>query len=476
METHGAASLRWRGLVAAAAAWLLASCGADQMAGIQGTGAPVASSVTVVGPIGSFGSIIIDGVEYATSGAQVTLDDQPGTEAQLRVGQIVAIRGTINDAGTAGTATQVAFTGDLRGPAKQIDLENGTFVVLGQTVRVTDATLFDDNLQPADLTALQADAMVEVSGFANAAGEIAASRVDLTSVTTLQVRGTVQALDTTAHTFRINTLTVDYSGIAPSGTLANGATVLVQGNSFSQSNALVATRVQVFAGLGAAANDRGQIEGVITAFTSNADFVVNGQRVTTDGSTQFVLQGVTLGVNVPVKVRGTFNASGVLAASKVEAKQNSLSLVRGLVDSVSASGNTLTILGVTVTTNASTAFDDKSSLHIRQFRLSDVRTGDYVEVRGTPAASGGGLVAALLERDNPEQRSYLQGVVTSVANPNFTVLGTGIATDSQTHFVGMGNQSKAAAEFFAQALNQPVRVRGTLNGTVFTADQAQLRH
>jgi len=67
-------------------------------------------------------------------------------------------------------------------------------------------------------------------------------------------------------------------------------------------------------------------------------------------------------------------------------------------------------------------------------------------------------------------------VVTSVANPNFTVLGVSVATDSQTQFIGMGNQAKAAPEFFGQALNQPVRVRGTLNGTVFSADQAQLRH
>jgi hypothetical protein len=475
MEKYGATSLRWRVLTAAAMC-LFVGCGADQVAGIQGTGAPVASGVTAVGKIDAFGSIIMDGVEYATSGAQVTLDDQPGTESQLRVGQIVAIRGTLNDAGTSGTAMQVAFTGDVRGPARQIDLDNGTFVVLGQTVRVTDATLFDDSLQPADLTSVQPDALVEVSGFANAAGEIVASRVDLTSGTTLQVRGTVQALDTTAHTFRINALTIDYSGIAPNGALANDAVVLVQGSPLSQSSALVATRVQVFAGLGAAANDRGQIEGVITSFTSNADFVVNGQRVSTDGGTQLVLHGVTLAANVAVKVRGTFNASGVLAASKVEAKQNSLSLVRGPVDSVSASGNTLTILGITITTDTSTSFDDKSSLHIRQFRLSDVRPGDYVEVRGTPAASGDGLAAVLIERDNPEQRSYLQGVVTSVANPNFTVLGVSVATDSQTNFTGMGNQAKAAPEFFAQALNQPVRVRGTLNGTVFSADQAQLRH
>ena len=43
---------------------LLASCGADQVAGIEGSGAPVASDVTTTGRINGFGSIFIDGVEY----------------------------------------------------------------------------------------------------------------------------------------------------------------------------------------------------------------------------------------------------------------------------------------------------------------------------------------------------------------------------------------------------------------------------
>ena len=79
------------------------------MAGIQGTGAPVASGVTSVGPISGFGSIIQDGVEYQTGGAQIQIDDQPATEGQLQIGQIVTIRGTVNPDGTTGVATSVSF-------------------------------------------------------------------------------------------------------------------------------------------------------------------------------------------------------------------------------------------------------------------------------------------------------------------------------------------------------------------------------
>jgi hypothetical protein len=466
-----------RVILSVAAACLLVACGGAQIAGIQGSGSPVAAGATSVGPISGFGSIILDGVEYATAGAQIRIDDQPGTESQLRVGQIVTIKGSVNADGTTGTATDVSFTGDLRGSVTQVDLDGGTFTILGQTVRVTDATLFDESIQPAELSGLQVGAVVQVSGFANAEGALIASRVDpATAAAGLQVRGTVQGLDAMARTFRINTLTVDYNGVMPTGTLTNAATVSVAGTTLARTGALIATRVQVSAGSGAAANDRGQLEGIVTSFVSKSDFVVNGQRVLTDNTTEFVLHGATLGLDVPVKVRGTFNASGVLVASEVEVKPQSLSVVRGLVDAVSATGNTLTVLGVSVTTSSLTSFEDESSQQLRSFGLADVRSGDYVEVRGTPNPSGGGLVAILVERDTPENRSYLQGVAVSVAIPNFTVLGITVVTDAQTHFTGPGGQGKAAGEFFREAQDQVVKVRGTLMGSVFIADQAQIRH
>src|SRR5688500_8262076 len=58
----------------ASASLLLVACGADQVAGIQGSGAPVASGVTSVGPVTGFGSVFVDGVEYATSAAQIRIE------------------------------------------------------------------------------------------------------------------------------------------------------------------------------------------------------------------------------------------------------------------------------------------------------------------------------------------------------------------------------------------------------------------
>jgi hypothetical protein len=295
------------------------------------------------------------------------------------------------------------------------------------------------------------------------------------AATGLQVKGTVQALDSVAHTFRINTLTIDFSAATPSGTLANGNDVVVRGSAFAPSGALLATRVQLVGAPAVAANDRGQISGVVTSFTSAADFVVGEQRVLTDASTQVNLHGATLGVNVRVEVQGTFNAGGALVARIVEVKPQTLSLVRGLVDSVSSANSSVTVLGVSVALTSTTSLEDRSSQHVRFFSLADVRTGDYVEVRGTPNADGSGLIATLIERDKPETRSYVQGLVRAVSEPNFTILTVTVATDGQTHFNTAGGPTQAAAQFFGQALNKNVSVRGTVVGSVLLADRVQIR-
>jgi len=203
-------------------------------------------------------------------------------------GQIVTIKGTVDADGSTGTATQVTFDADLRGAVSGIDTSGQDFTVLGQTARITDDTLFDESIQPASLGGLHVGTVVQVSGTMNSVGEIVASRVDVADASaTLQVRA-VASLDTSAHTFRINSLIVDYGTVAPADGLANMRTVLVRGTLSSQ-GALLATRIQVVGSLGAAANETGRIEGLITAFVSNNDFTIDGQRVTTDATTQLDL-------------------------------------------------------------------------------------------------------------------------------------------------------------------------------------------
>src|SRR6185437_3665660 len=102
---------------------LLSACdGSTDVAGIQGSGSPApAATTTTVGPISGFGSIFVDGVEYSTTGAQISIDGQAGSETQLNAGQIVTIAAQVSSDGQTGAASQVTFNGDVQGPIASID-------------------------------------------------------------------------------------------------------------------------------------------------------------------------------------------------------------------------------------------------------------------------------------------------------------------------------------------------------------------
>ena len=49
---------------------------------------------TTSGPITSFGSIYVNGVEYETSGVDIYIEDEPASESDLRVGMMVKVEGS----------------------------------------------------------------------------------------------------------------------------------------------------------------------------------------------------------------------------------------------------------------------------------------------------------------------------------------------------------------------------------------------
>jgi hypothetical protein len=83
---------------------------------------------------------------------------------------------------------------------------------------------------------------------------------------------------------------------------------------------LLASFVQVLPALNGQPNTVGRIEGLITSFPSSSYFEVDGQPVAVDARTKLHLHA-PLGLNVAVKVTGTFDANGVLVASKVKSSK-----------------------------------------------------------------------------------------------------------------------------------------------------------
>jgi hypothetical protein len=297
---------------------LLALNSSDCLAGIQGSGHRLAFAV---GRITGFGSIFVDGVEFTTSGAQIVVDGQSASDAQLQIGQIVTVTGSLDSSGSGGAASVVSFTGDVEGPITHIDVQHNSFVVLGQTVIVTGNTRFGSALARGGMGALRVGASVTVSAFVNGTGDLVASRLDTKEAESVgQLKGRIESLDTHAQTFQINALTVDYSGIASMASLADGVVATVRGVPASGTDRLYATELQLSGKSAGSPDSIGKLEGLITIFNSPRDFAVGYQHVSTNSSTKFVLHGQSLQSNSEVSVQGTFDDSGTLVAQKVQVK------------------------------------------------------------------------------------------------------------------------------------------------------------
>ena len=440
--------------------------------GIDGVG------IIASGPITGFGSIFVNGIEFETTSAEIRIDDNPGIESELEIGDIVEVRGTLNDDGVSGKAEVVSFNDSVEGPVGSVDLVASTLTVIGQTVRITGATVFDDSFTIPSLAGIQPGDFVEVSGFPNAAGEIVASRIEPKAAgSELELFGVVSALDANAKRFNITTTVVDYSTAAnlPNGSPTNGACVEVKGSGFA-TGVLTATRVEVKSCTAQVEDgDLGEIEGIITRIVSSTEFEIAGRRVSHGATTVF--EGGTaadLRENLKVEAEGTFNASGVLVAKKVDLKPETSARLLGTIDSIGSSS--LTLFGITVLTDAGTAYDDKSSLDVRPLTFADLRTGDYLEVRGFEEATAGTMMAVLVEREDLDARRELRGTATDVSQPGFRLLGVAVTTNAGTEYRDVNDAPISAATFFGAAANRPVQVRGTWDGTTFTAEQAELEN
>jgi hypothetical protein len=136
--------------------------------------------------------------------------------------------------------------------------------------------------------------------------------------------------------------------------------------------------------------------------------------------------------------------------------------------------NPLTVLGVTISVDANTRFEDESNAHLQMFALTDVMMGDTVLVRGYEKPAGSGMVLATrLVRlpPLPSMDVAVRGPFTASTATQFKILGITIDATSAKLY-GTGGQSLTTAEFFTQAAGQVVDVLGTASGSTVTASKA----
>jgi hypothetical protein len=372
-------------LVAASfgAASLLAACGGGGTEAGDGTAA--AASFTS-GPITGFGSIVVGGVRFDDSLALIVDEDgNRATRADLKLGCVVDIdAGRIDRAEARAVALRIMLGGGLVGPLGDVDTAAGTLTLLGQTVLVTTATVFDSALG-GGLAGLAVGDVYEVWGLFDPANRrfVATRIAPRTGATEYRLRGIVTELDSTAKTFKIGSELINYAAVPNAdvaATLANGQFVRVTLQTTQVNGAWLAIRLRHSVRT-LQPRPEAHVEGVVTAFTSPQSFEINGLAIdATNATFPDGTAGVVLGARV--EVEGAI-VNGVLVASKVELEDRPglgrrLLEFRGEMSHLDTTAKTFALRGLTIWYGGTVEY--------RNGTEASLADGKIVEVKGVIAA------------------------------------------------------------------------------------------
>ena len=424
--------------------------GSSGLAGIGGSGYVSSGSVT------GFGSVFVNGVEFETDSATFDVDGSSGTQADLAIGMIVRVDGTINDDGVTGTATNISFDDELQGPVFGIqDIGNDgikrSFSVLGTTVIIdSGSTTFDVSGDlPAstvfDFGTIVDDNNVEISGFFDSNGDIQVTRVELKDIvfdanSIVEVKGIIKDLSGT--TFNLGNLIVDAS-VATIDDFTNGLVndqlVEVKGTFDTVSNTINATLVEA-EDESIEDNDEFELEGLISGFVDKNTIFKIGS-ISVDAS-KAMLEPATLVLDDDIRVEAEGAIiNGVLIATEIELEGGEIK-IHANVTSVDVDSSTFEVTpvtgqnAITVTVTTDTQLQDDVG-DIEPYTLVHLfNNPGFVEVQGFDDGAGG-IIATEVELEELSDvvvQGYATAATGNAAGGMMTVLGVEIEYDIDTIF------------------------------------------
>jgi hypothetical protein len=461
-----------------------AACGDSNSNDRRGPDPTAFDDTLTIGPISGFGSVIVNGTEFATNGATVFMDDEPATVDDLRIGMVVTVRSRVYTQTANAYAVQIRFANEALGPISSIDPDDGSFVVLGRTVYVDELTEFE----AGTFESLQVGNMVHVSGQWRSQDRIQATHIHrianaYAAGMTMQVKGEIEDLDVGLQRFRIGTQWADYSAAAlelGGNDIANGMFIEASSTAPMAGGDMILDKVQ--------ARDRDrdrdqlcdsdcnfELEGFVTDFVSATEFYVDEQPVTTTTETVYINGTVdSLALDAKVAVDGTLDADGVLVADRIVFRLPSLVEIEADIEALDTATESLTLLGINVGTNEFTMYCDHSVAGTMMFGFDDLAVGDRTDVRAY--IDTGSVMASKIEREDADDDVTLKSLVEEVSQPSITMLGVMVTADQDTVFQNAAKEVIDADSFFALVeVGSIVKAEGTYNGTSILADTMFLR-
>jgi Domain of unknown function (DUF5666) len=132
-------------LLAAASLLIVSACGGggDSAGGAAPPPAATQKTSMTHGPVLGFGSVIVNGIRFDDSTAKIEVEDDDDDKGGLKLGMVVRVEGKVNDDGVTGKADRIEMGAEVRGPVETVDTAAKSFVAMGASVKVNDATLFE---------------------------------------------------------------------------------------------------------------------------------------------------------------------------------------------------------------------------------------------------------------------------------------------------------------------------------------------
>ena len=415
----------------------------------------VSGQVVSTGTIDGFGSIFVNGIEFETESASISLDDNPSTEDKLRLGMVVTVNGVVNDDGRTGTASRVFFDDEVQGPITSLvpgqDGDTLLLTVLGVDVIVErTSTVFNE----VRFETLAVNDLVEVSGFLSGQGLLRATYIEKKSrftagISEVELKGTVSSL--AGNTFRLGQYLVDMSGAdlseVPGGVVIEGMWVEVHGS--LTGTTIAANRIEQEDDVSRGFDDRDEVrvQGAITNFVSRARFELNGVQV--DGSGAILSPAdLVLANGQVVQAEGQWSGN-TLVARKIESRRGRVK-IEAAVASVDRSAGSVTLRPfggtVSVMVDARTLLDDDTD-RVDALTLGDISAGDFLEVEAQQVGSK--LVATRIDRDDLDDDVLQAQVSGFTAGAEITLLGITYST-SGARFESVNGTLIDSATFYAQ--------------------------